>query len=132
MINLLIKLQQELGLTYLFIAHDLSMIKHISDRIAVMYLGNIVELTTSEQLYGNPLHPYTKALFSAIPIPDPEVERKRERIILKGDVPSPINPPRGCKFVGRCRNAMDICKETSPEFREIEARHFVACHLVEN
>mgnify|MGYP001303905670 CR=1 FL=1 len=131
-INLLIKLQQELGLTYLFIAHDLSMIKHISDRIAVMYLGNIVELTTSEQLYGNPLHPYTKALFSAIPIPDPEVERKRERIILKGDVPSPINPPRGCKFVGRCRNAMDICKETSPEFREIEARHFVACHLVEN
>lgn len=131
-INLLIKLQQELGLTYLFIAHDLSMVKHISDRIAVMYLGNIVELTTSEQLYENPLHPYTKALLSAIPIPDPEIERKRERIILKGDVPSPINPPRGCKFAGRCRNAMDICKETSPEFREIEAKHFVACHLVEN
>lgn len=130
-VNLLIKLQREMGLTYLFIAHDLSMVKHISDRIAVMYLGHIMELTTSKELYDNPLHPYTQALLSAIPIPDPEIERKRERIILEGDVPSPINPPTGCKFVGRCRYAMDICSQVTPEFKEVKSGHFVACHLME-
>ncbi|MCR1898774.1 ATP-binding cassette domain-containing protein [Irregularibacter muris] len=130
-VNLLIKLQKEMGLTYLFIAHDLSMVKHISDRIAVMYLGHIMELTTSEELYNNPLHPYTQALLSAIPIPDPEIEKKRERVILEGDVPSPINPPQGCKFVGRCKYAMDICHQVTPEYKEVKPGHFVACHLMD-
>ncbi len=128
-VNLLTRLQEEKGLTYLFIAHDLSMVKQISDRIGVMYLGNLVELTDSDRLYENPLHPYTQALLSAIPIPDPDVEESRERIILKGELPSPINPPSGCVFRTRCPFAMDICKQEKPKWREIEDNHFVACHL---
>ncbi|MFE4523084.1 ABC transporter ATP-binding protein [Cytobacillus firmus] len=128
-VNLLKDLQNERGLTYLFIAHDLAMVRHISDRIAVMYLGNIVELTTSDILYHKPLHPYTEALLSAIPVPDPKIERTRERIILEGNIPSPIDPPSGCRFRTRCRHAMDICKEAVPEWKEAEANHFVACHL---
>lgn len=127
--NLLIKLQKELGLTYLFIAHDLSMVKHISDRVAVMYLGSMAELAESEVLYNNPKHPYTEALMSAIPISDPDVEESRERIMLSGDVPSPINTPIGCKFQGRCNRCMDICKKEVPGFKEVEKNHFVACHL---
>ena len=127
--NLLIKLQKELGLTYLFIAHDLSMVKHISDRVAVMYLGSMVELAESEVLFNNPKHPYTEALMSAIPIADPDVEESRQRIMLEGDVPSPINTPKGCKFQGRCSKCMEICKKEVPEFKEIEKGHFVACHL---
>lgn len=128
-VNLLKKLQMEKGLTFLFIAHDLSMVKYISDRIGVMYLGNLVELTISNQLYETPLHPYTKALLSAIPIPDPDIEETRERIILKGELPSPINPPSGCVFRTRCQMAMDICAQVKPEWREVEPNHFVACHL---
>ena len=128
-VNLLIKLQRELGLTYLFIAHDLSMVKHISDRVGVMYLGTMVELASSHDLYEKPLHPYTQALLSAIPIPDPEIERKRKRIMLEGEVPSPINPKPGCRFAARCRYAKPICLEKDPEFKEIEKDHFVACHL---
>ncbi|WP_133014550.1 ABC transporter ATP-binding protein [Clostridium cuniculi] len=127
--NLLIKLQKELGLTYLFIAHDLSMVKHISDRVAVMYLGSMAELAESEELYNNPKHPYTKALMSAIPIADPDVEESRERIMLSGDVPSPINTPIGCKFQGRCDKCMEICRKEVPEFKEVKKNHFVACHL---
>lgn len=129
-VNLLIKLQQEMKLTYLFIAHDLSMVKHISDRVAVMYLGTMVELASSNELYDKPLHPYTQALLSAIPIPDPEVEKNRQRILLEGDVPSPINPAPGCRFKGRCRYSRDICHSTMPEFREVGPNHFVACHIV--
>lgn len=129
-VNLLVKLQKEMGLTYLFIAHDLAMVKHISDRIAVMYLGTLVELARSEQLYERPLHPYTQALLSAIPIPDPKVERERHRIQLEGDIPSPIDPPPGCRFAGRCRLACDRCRRETPELREIEPGHFAACHLV--
>src|SRR5690606_29375031 len=114
-VNLLMELQENLDLTYLFISHDLSMVKHISNRVAVMYLGVIVEMASSKELYKNALHPYTQALMSAIPIPDPDVEAKRERIILSGDVPSPIDPPPGCKFQGRCKYAMPICKEKAPE-----------------
>lgn len=128
-VNLLIKLQNEMGLTYLFISHDLSMVKHISDRVGVMYLGSMVELSSNEKLYKKPLHPYTQALISAIPVPDPNSEDARERIKLEGEVPSPINPPIGCKFVKRCRYAMDICYKVTPELREIEEDHFVACHL---
>lgn len=128
-VNLLKKLQMEKGLTLLIIAHDLSMVKYISDRIGVMYLGSMVELTVSNQLYETPLHPYTKALLSAIPIPDPDIEEKRERIILKGELPSPINPPSGCTFRTRCPMAMDICAQVKPEWREVEPHHFVACHL---
>lgn len=127
--NLLIKLQKELGLTYLFIAHDLSMVKHISDRVAVMYLGSMVELAESEVLFNNPKHPYTEALMSAIPIADPDIEESRQRIMLEGDVPSPINTPEGCKFQGRCSKCMDICKKETPKFKEVEKGHFVACHL---
>lgn len=129
-VNLLIKLQNEMKLTYLFIAHDLSMVKHISDRVAVMYLGTMVELADSAELYHKPLHPYTQALLSAIPIPDPDVERNRQRILLEGDVPSPINPPPGCRFKGRCRYAKDICHQETPAFREVGPMHFVACHIV--
>jgi oligopeptide transport system ATP-binding protein len=129
-VNLLEQLREELRLTYLFIAHDLSMVRHISTRIAVMYLGKLMELTSSEALYDNPLHPYTKALLSAIPIPDPPLERRRQRIILKGDLPSPANPPTGCNFSTRCPLANDLCRRVEPEFRQVEAGHFVACHLV--
>ncbi|WP_442962085.1 ABC transporter ATP-binding protein [Pseudogracilibacillus sp. SE30717A] len=128
-VNLLKRLQMEKGLTFLFIAHDLSMVKYISDRIGVMYLGNLVELTVSNQLYETPLHPYTKALLSAIPIPDPDIEETRERIILKGELPSPINPPSGCTFRTRCQMAMNICAQVKPEWREVEPNHLVACHL---
>ncbi|GLB60935.1 ABC transporter ATP-binding protein [Cytobacillus sp. NCCP-133] len=128
-VNLLRGLQKKKGLTYLFIAHNLSMVKHISDRIGVMYLGNLVELTTSESLYKNPLHPYTQALLSAIPIPDPDVEDQRGRIILEGELPSPMNPPSGCVFRTRCPYAMEACATMKPEWQEIEKEHFVACHL---
>ncbi|MFF2442342.1 ABC transporter ATP-binding protein [Priestia megaterium] len=128
-VNLLKKLQKEKGLTYLFIAHDLSMVKHISSRIGVMYLGHLVELTTSAELYQKPLHPYTQALLSAIPIPDPDVEDNRKRIVLKGELPSPMNPPSGCVFNTRCPLAVAACKTQKPEWQEVEDNHFVACHL---
>lgn len=128
-VNLLISLQEEMGLTYMFIAHDLSMVKHISDRVAVMYLGVMVELAGSVELYNNTLHPYTKALLSAIPIADPEIEKSRRRMLLEGDVPSPINPPQGCRFKKRCAHAMPICGEVQPELKEVSKEHFVACHL---
>lgn len=128
-VNLLKDLQDEKGLTFLFIAHDLSMVKQISDRIGVMYLGNLVELTDSGGLYDNPLHPYTRALLSAIPIPDPDIEEKRERIILEGELPSPINPPSGCAFRTRCPLAMEVCAEKRPVWQEVSERHYVACHL---
>jgi oligopeptide transport system ATP-binding protein len=128
-VNLLIQLQQELGLTYLFIAHDLSMVKHISDRVGVMYLGAMVELASSFDLYEKPLHPYTQALLSAIPVPDPEVERNKTRIKLEGEVPSPINPKPGCRFAPRCSYAKPICSEQTPILKEVEKEHFVACHL---
>ena len=129
-VNLLIRLQKEKGLTYMFIAHDLSMVKHISDRVAVMYLGTVAEITDSNSLYRNPLHPYTQALLSAIPIPDPEVEEKKERIKLDGELPSPIDPPAGCRFKGRCKHATEICGRERPELREVETGHYVACHMV--
>ena len=132
-VNMLIKLQQEMGLTYLFIAHDLSMVKHISERVGVMYLGSMVEITSSGELYSHPLHPYTKALLSAIPIPDPEIEAQREtaRIRLEGEVPSPIDPPPGCKFAGRCRYATDRCRKETPTLKDMGGGHFVACFAVE-
>lgn len=129
-VNMLEDLQEELGLTYLFIAHDLSMVKHISDRIGVMYLGHMMEITTSEELYEHPYHPYTKALLSSIPIPDPRAN-KDQRIILEGDVKSPINPTEGCRFSSRCRYCKELCNEKTPELREVKEGHFVACHYVE-
>lgn len=128
-INILQDLQEEFGLTYLFIAHDLSVVKHISDRVAVMYLGKIVEMTDKRDLYNNPLHPYTQSLLSAIPIPDPTF--KKERIILEGDVPSPVNPPAGCRFHPRCPKAMDICSQKEPEFKDYGNGHYAACHLLD-
>jgi len=128
-VNLMQDLQHTHDLTFLFIAHDLSMVKHISDRIGVMYLGNMTEIANTEELYSNPLHPYTQALLSAIPLPNPKQERQRERIILKGDVPSPISPPSGCPFRTRCWKAMDICSEISPDWQKVSNDHWVACHL---
>jgi oligopeptide transport system ATP-binding protein len=128
-INLLQELQEQFNLTYLFIAHDLSVVRHISDRVAVMYLGKIVELTDRDSLYQDPLHPYTKALLSAVPIPDPEIEATRERIILTGDVPSPLNPPQGCSFNPRCPFVMDVCRRVTPELKITKSGHQVACHL---
>lgn len=128
--NLLEDLQAKFGLTYLFIAHDLAVVRHVSNRVAVMYLGKLVELTDRDTLYREPLHPYTKALLSAVPIPDPFVEEKRERTILVGDVPSPANPPPGCNFHTRCPLVIDICKEEEPEFRDVGGGHWVACHRV--
>jgi oligopeptide/dipeptide ABC transporter ATP-binding protein len=130
-VNLLQDLQEKLGLTYLFIAHDLSMVQHIASRIAVMYLGKIMELAPSDSLFKNPLHPYTQSLMSAIPIPSPKIERKRKRIVLKGEVPSPVNPPSGCVFHTRCPIAEDICKEKLPDSLEVEKDHFVVCHLAD-
>lgn len=128
-VNLLIELQRDMGLTYLFISHDLSMVKHISDRIGVMYLGSMVELSSNEKIYDKPLHPYTQALISAVPVPDPKMEETRERIKLEGEVPSPVNTPPGCKFVKRCPYAMDKCHVVAPELKEVEEDHFVACYL---
>ncbi len=133
-VNMLDDLKQELGLTYLFIAHDLSMVRYISDRVAVMYLGRIVELSTRNEVYDHPLHPYTQALLSAIPVPDPDKEARRQRIILEGDVPSPANPPSGCRFHPRCAYATDVCREVDPEFRNLGTAafpHMVACHHAE-
>ena len=128
-VNLLIKLQREMGLTYLFISHDLSMVKHISDRVGVMYLGSMVELAGNHALYDHPVHPYTQALISAIPEADMDEEEGKKRVHLEGEVPSPINPPPGCRFKGRCKYAKEICGQEMPELKEIEPDHFVACHM---
>ncbi|MGI6763996.1 MAG: ABC transporter ATP-binding protein [Anaerovoracaceae bacterium] len=129
-VNMLEDMQQEMGLTYLFIAHDISVVKYISNRIGVMYLGNVVELAESNELYNNPLHPYTKTLMSAVPVPDPKISRERKRIILEGDIPSPMNPPSGCRFHIRCPYAISCCKEEVPAWRELSPDHFAACHII--
>lgn len=129
-IKLLMRLKEEMNLTYLFIAHDLSVVRHISDRVAVMYLGMVMEITNSDELYDHPLHPYTQALLSAVPIPSPQVDRLRKRILLTGDVPSPVNPPKGCHFNPRCHLASDICREQTPELKDVGGEHWVACHRV--
>ncbi len=130
-LNLMEQLQHEFGLTYLFVAHNLSVVRHISDRVAVMYLGHVVELADSDELYDSPLHPYTQALMSAIPLPDPREERKKERIILKGDVPNPVNPPAACPFHTRCFKAREICSQVAPAFEEKRPGHWAACHFAE-
>ena len=129
-INLLKELQKDFGLTYLFISHDLSVVEHISDTVGVMYLGTMVEFSDTDKIFAKPLHPYTQALFSAIPIPDPDV--KINRIVLEGSIPSPANPPSGCKFHTRCAKCMEICKTVVPEYREVEPNHFCACHLYDD
>ena len=131
-INLLRGLQKELGLTYMFIAHDLNIVKYISDRIAVMYLGNLVEVAESEEIYAHTLHPYSQALLASVPIPDPDREQAKESQVLSGDVPSPINPPPGCNFAGRCPHACDLCRQKTPELRELRPGHLVACHLAKD
>lgn len=128
-VNMLEDLQEDLGLTYLFIAHDLSMVKHISNRVGVMYLGKLIEIAESNELYAHPEHPYTQALLSAIPIPDPDDADTKHRIVLQGEIPSPIDPPAGCRFRGRCRYAKPVCSEVEPKFKEISSGHFAACHL---
>ena len=130
-INMFQELQEKLGLTYLFIAHDLLVVRHISDRIAVMYLGKMVELAESDEIYNHPLHPYSKSLLSSVPVPDPNIARANKRIILEGDIPSPLNAPSGCPFRTRCRYATDICAQSMPEFKEVKPGHFCACHRVE-
>lgn len=129
-VNMLEDMQKDMGLTYLFIAHDLSVVRHISNRIGVMYLGSLVELAESYELNKNPLHPYTQTLLSAVPVPDPEISRARQRIVLQGDIPSPMNPPSGCRFHTRCPYAMEECSQVTPEFREVEPNHWCACHLL--
>lgn len=129
-VNMLEDLQDAMGLTYLFIAHDLSMVRHISDRIGVMYLGKLMEVCASKELYEEPLHPYTQALLSSIPVPDPRANKNSKRIVLQGDVKSPINPPPGCRFNSRCRYRMDVCNKVTPELVETKQNHYVACHLV--
>ena len=129
-INMFDELQDKLGLTYLFIAHDLLVVRHISDRIAVMYIGKMVELADAESIYTRPLHPYSQSLLSAVPVPDPKIARANKRIVLKGDIPSPLNAPSGCPFRTRCQYAKPICAEQVPEFQEVEKGHFVACHRV--
>ncbi|PAB58546.1 ABC transporter ATP-binding protein [Anaeromicrobium sediminis] len=129
-VNMLSDLQKELGLTYLFIAHDLSMVRHISDRVGVMYLGKLVEIGTSDDVYDNPKHPYTQALLSAIPVPDPDVIKETNRIVLEGDVPSPMNPPSGCRFRTRCQYAMEKCAEIEPKMIKVGEGHYAACHLL--
>jgi oligopeptide/dipeptide ABC transporter ATP-binding protein len=130
-VNLLEKLQQQLGLTYLFIAHDLSMVRHISDRMAVMYLGKIMELADRDEIYLRPVHPYTQALMSAVPVPDPDIAMERKHIILEGDIPSPAHPPVGCNFNTRCPYAEDICFNEEPEFTEVKPDHWAACHFAD-
>jgi len=130
-INMFQELQEKLGLTYLFIAHDLLVVRHISDRIAVMYLGKMVELAESNEIYDHPLHPYSKSLLSSVPVPDPQIARANQRIVLEGDIPSPLNAPSGCPFRTRCRYATDICAQSMPEFKEVKPGHFCACHRVE-
>ena len=131
-INMFQELQEKLGLTYLFIAHDLLVVRHISDRIAVMYLGKMVELADANEIYDHPLHPYSKSLLSSVPVPDPNIARANKRIILEGDIPSPLNAPSGCPFRTRCRYATDICAQSMPEFKEVKPGHFCACHNLEN